>query len=130
MYYTLGQRKGIGLGGLAGFPEQPWFVLAKDLVHNRLVVGQGEEHPLLLSKALLCRDVHWISDTSPQLPFGVQAKTRYRQADQACTVSVVNHEHFRVDFQEAQRAVTPGQALVFYQGSECLGGATIDVIID
>jgi len=126
MYYTLGQRKGIGLGGLAGYPEQPWFVLAKDLLHNRLVVGQGEHHPLLLSTALTCIDLHWIAAKTPGLPLTCQAKTRYRQADQACTLSQGAKGAYRVDFLQPQRAVTPGQALVFYQGSECLGGATID----
>lgn len=129
MYYTLGQRKGIGLGGVAGYHEAPWFVLAKDLSHNRLIVGQGEEHPLLLSKALTCIDMHWIGEVVPTLPLSCRAKTRYRQEDQDCLVSVNAKGQYHVEFVKPQRAVTPGQAIVFYQDSECLGGATIDAII-
>ncbi len=129
MYYTLGQRKGIGLGGVAGYPEAPWFVLAKDLSKNRLVVGQGESHPLLLSKALLCRDLHWISGELPGKSYACQAKTRYRQPDQTCQLALAESPYHRVDFDNDQRAVTPGQAIVFYQDSQCLGGATIDVVM-
>lgn len=129
MYYTLGQRKGIGMGGVAGFPEEPWFVLAKDLARNQLIVGQGEHHPLLYAPALLCRDLHGIAATPLSLPLNCQAKTRYRQADQACILKPFNDTQHLVTFTEPQRAITPGQAIVFYEGHHCLGGATIDAVL-
>jgi tRNA-specific 2-thiouridylase len=122
MYYTLGQRHGIGIGGRAHGPESAWYVGAKDLARNVLIVVQGHDHPALLSNYLLTERVHWL--TAPRARFRCAVKTRYRQADQPCEVEVVG-EHARVRFESAQRAVTPGQFAVFYDGEACLGGAVI-----
>jgi tRNA-specific 2-thiouridylase len=131
MYYTLGQRGGLGIGGLRGQAEGAWFVLAKDLRHNRLVVGQGHDHSLLHSQQLHTGPVDWVMGDAPaalRQPEGLRctAKTRYRQPDQSCTVSAHGADGaVRVVFDQPQRAVTPGQSLVLYQGAECLGGAVI-----
>jgi len=121
MYYTIGQRQGLGIGGAGG----PWYTVAKDNLENVLVVAEGHDHPALYSRWLTAGPVHWISRV-PDLPVRLQAKTRYRQADQDCTVSSGENGGVLVTFEEAQRAVTPGQAVVFYDGDECLGGATIE----
>ncbi|MDT8404949.1 tRNA 2-thiouridine(34) synthase MnmA [Sulfuriflexus sp.] len=124
MYYTIGQRQGLGIGGLRDADEQPWFVAEKDLDNNRLLVVQGGEHPLLYKQGLLAIDLHWTQTEPPTLPMQCMAKTRYRQPDQACTVT--RHKHgLRVLFAEPQRAITPGQSIVFYAGDICLGGAII-----
>jgi len=125
MYYTLGQRKGLGIGGRQDAGEAPWYVAGKDLSRNVLVVVQGHDHPLLLSDTLLATDPHWIAGIAPDLPARLTAKTRYRQADQACTVSRLGDRGLEVRFDAPQRAVTPGQFVVFYQGVTCLGGARI-----
>lgn len=125
MYYTLGQRQGIGIGGLKDADEAPWYVVQKDVLRNVLVIGQGHEHPLMMSRALLARSIDWVAGTRPEFPLHCTAKTRYRQPDQACTV-VHDGERFRVDFQVTQRAVTPGQSVVFYVGDVCLGGGVIE----
>ena len=124
MYYTIGQRQGLGIGGLRDADEQPWFVAEKDLDNNRLIVVQGGEHPLLYKQGLLAIDLHWTQAEPPVLPMQCMAKTRYRQPDQACTVTTHNHG-LRVLFSEPQRAITPGQSIVFYAGDICLGGAII-----
>ena len=132
MYYTLGQRGGIGIGGVKDRPEEPWFVLAKDLDKNRLIVGQGHEHPMMLSTELYAYKLDWVDGLPPAdifKPTGLRcmAKARYRQPDQACTVNAVNEDgsEVRVVFDEPQRAVTPGQSAVFYIGEVCLGGGVI-----
>ena len=125
MYYTLGQRQGIGIGGVKNSPEAPWFVVDKDLANNRLVIGQGHEHPLMMSRALTSRQLDWVAGWPPVTPIRCRAKTRYRQPDQDCEVSVIEGG-IRVVFDEAQRAVTPGQSVVFYLGDVCLGGGVID----
>lgn len=133
MYYTLGQRGGIGIGGVKDRDEAPWFVLHKDLATNRLIVGQGHEHPMLQSTELTAYKLDWVVN-APQAIFTEQgyrctAKTRYRQPDQACTVYALNHgEKVKVVFDEPQRAVTPGQSCVFYDGDICLGGGVIESI--
>lgn len=126
MYYTLGQRQGIGVGGVRNAAEAPWFVVAKDLERNRLVIGQGHEHPLLLSRRLHAAAPDWVAGHPPALPWRGMAKTRYRQPDQACTVHDDGNGAVRVEFDEAQRAVTPGQSVVFYEGDICLGGGVIE----
>jgi len=129
MYYTLGQRGGIGLGGMKGASEGAWFVLHKDVANNRLVVGQGHDHPLMQSTQLWSEAIDWVAGEQniPAEGLRCTAKTRYRQPDQACTVFIdENSEHgVRVEFDEPQRAVTPGQSVVFYSDEVCLGGGVI-----
>lgn len=125
MYYTLGQRQGIGIGGRRGAEESPWYVAAKDLVRNVLVVVQGHDHPLLLQSALTAADLHWMSGGSPAMPLRCAAKARYRQADQGCTLDRDSDGHWQARFDLPQRAITPGQYAVFYSGDECLGGGVI-----
>ncbi len=126
MYYTLGQRQGLGIGGVAGYPDEPWFVVKKDLEHNILVVAQGGDHPLLFSDGLVASQLDWGTGTAPAAPLRCRAKTRYRQPDQACTITHLEQDICRVEFEQPQRAVTPGQSVVFYDGELCLGGGVID----
>lgn len=135
MYYTLGQRGGIGIGGVKDRPEEPWFVLAKDLDKNRLIVGQGHEHPMLMSNELHAYKLDWVEGLPPTDIFSdkglrCMAKSRYRQPDQACHVFATNADgsEVRVIFDEPQRAVTPGQSAVFYVDEVCLGGGVIAAI--
>lgn len=121
MYHTLGQRKGLGIGG-AG---EPWFVVGKDLTTNTLVVAQGQDHPALYSGALRAVDLSWVRGEPPGERFTCTAKFRYRQADQEVTVHITG-DGAHVEFHRRQRAITPGQAVVFYQGPICLGGGTIE----
>ncbi len=125
MFYTLGQRQGLGIGGQSNADESPWYVLDKDLSDNRLVVGQGHNHPTLFRKALQAHDVHWVRGHSPAPTFRCTAKVRYRQQDQAATVTVREDGTLHIDFDEAVRAATPGQSLVLYDQQVCLGGAII-----
>ncbi|MFO8155083.1 MAG: tRNA 2-thiouridine(34) synthase MnmA [Pseudomonadota bacterium] len=127
-HYTLGQRQGLGLGGMAGYDGRPWFVLGKNQENNTLYVGQGGDHPWLQSRELIASEVHWIAGEAPPLPLDCTARTRYRQADAPARVVPLDgrDDAVRVVFDQPQRAVTPGQAVVFYTGEECLGGATID----
>ena len=129
MYYTLGQRKGLKIGGQAGSNGQAWYVVAKDIRNNRLIVGQGHDHPLLFNQALKAKELHWISGTAPSVPFSCRAKTRYRQPDQVCTITTLDNDNCEVQFAEPQWAVTPGQSIVFYQGEECLGGGVIKDVL-
>ena len=134
MYYTLGQRGGIGIGGVKDRDEAPWFVLHKDLDNNRLIVGQGHDHPMLQSTELTAYKLDWVVDAPAQLftaqGYRCTAKTRYRQPDQACTVFALDEtgDTIKVVFDEPQRAVTPGQSCVFYQDDICLGGGVIETI--
>ena len=134
MYYTLGQRGGIGIGGVKDRDEAPWFVLHKDLDNNRLIVGQGHDHPMLQSTQLTAYKLDWVVDAPTQLftaqGYRCTAKTRYRQPDQACTVFALDEtgDTIKVVFDEPQRAVTPGQSCVFYQDDICLGGGVIQTI--
>lgn len=121
MYYTLGQRKGLGIGG-AG---EPWFVAGKDLSANTLLVVQGRDNPALFSEGLQASSLHWVAGRPPADQFACTAKFRYRQADQSCWVKLEKEAAY-VTFERRQRAVTPGQAAVFYQGQRCLGGGTIE----
>lgn len=126
MFYTLGQRQGLGIGGVKGAGEEPWYSLEKDLDNNILIVGQGTNHPLLFTDNLSACEMHWINGLpSVGTSFDCHAKTRYRQPDQPCTVNVLNENECEVNFKTPQRAVTPGQSVVFYQGDRCLGGGII-----
>lgn len=125
MYHTIGQRQGLGIGGLANHNDAPWYVVAKDLEHNVLLVAQGNNHPALFSDTLEAGQLCWIAGTTPTLPLRCTAKVRYRQADQNCTVTAEG-DGCRVAFEAPQRAVTPGQSVVFYSGERCLGGGIIE----
>ena len=124
-YYTLGQRQGLRIGGVAGRDEGAWYVARKDAARNVLVVVQGHDHPLLLSRRLIAVEPHWIAGTAPALPRTCTARTRYRQPDRPCRVEAAEDGGLAVTFESPQRAVTPGQYVVFYEGEVCLGGATI-----
>ena len=125
MYYTLGQRQGIGVGGRRGADESPWYVAEKDLVRNVLVAVQGHDHPRLLHSALTATDMHWVAGKPPAAPLRCMAKTRYRQADQTCTLAPRADSRWEARFEHPQRAITPGQYAVFYMDDECLGGGVI-----
>lgn len=125
-YYTLGQRQGLGIGGIQGACDSPWYIYKKDIENNILFAVQGHDHELLYSQKLTATDINWISEVAPVVPFKCTAKTRYRQADQACTITLIDHENCSVTFKHPQRAVTPGQFVVFYDADTCLGGGIID----
>jgi tRNA-specific 2-thiouridylase len=130
MYYTLGQRQGLGIGGRQDGSGEPWFVVDKDLASNTLIVAQGHDHTRLFSRRLIAKNLNWICQPPQNFPFSCAAKTRYRQSDQACEIVRMNDgdddASCEVVFAAPQRAVTPGQSVVFYQGEECLGGGIID----
>src|SRR5579885_3049250 len=125
MFYTLGQREGLQIGGVRGAKEEPWYVVGKDMAANTLIAAQGHDHPLLMSRSLAAVELHWIAGEPPRAPFRFAAKCRYRQSDQPCTITEISVNSCRVEFDDAQRAVTPGQSVVFYDGDVCLGGGTI-----
>ncbi len=124
MFYTLGQRQGLGIGGHKNYSEAPWYVLHKDLNRNTLIVGQDPEHPLLMQSSLHCEQIHWIAQ-KPNENFICHAKIRYRQKEQPCTVTQVADDRYQVTFEQPQRAITPGQSVVFYHQDICLGGGII-----
>ena len=128
-FYTLGQRKGIGLGGTRGGSGEPWYVARKDLGSNTLYVVQGHDHPWLMSRTLRAQAAHWISGAPPQPglahPDPLAAKTRYRQSDARCEIANAEGERFSLSFDSPQWAVTPGQSAVLYRGEVCLGGGII-----
>lgn len=124
MYYTLGQRQGLGIGGGIGRPGQPWYVLAKDLERNVLVVGQGHDHPWLQAGGLRTERPRWLTPRPPALPQDCSVQVRYRQHPVPCRLEDNGHG-LTVRFVEPQRAVTPGQSAVFYDDATCLGGAVI-----
>jgi tRNA-specific 2-thiouridylase len=126
MYYTLGQRQGLGIGGLKNADEFPWFVVDKQMESNRLIVAQGHQHDLLLKHFLQASQLHWVAGKAPASHFECKAKVRYRQTEERCTVTIHDNDHCEVCFPQAQRAITPGQSIVFYQGETCLGGGIID----
>lgn len=125
MYYTIGQRQGLGIGGLPEGNQSPWYVAEKRLKSNELVVVQGHDHPRLQAAGLWATTPHWISGKPPAAHFTCSVKTRYRQMDQACQVTLVG-DRAHLIFERPQRAVTPGQFVVFYQNEICLGGAVIE----
>ena len=125
MFHTIGQRQGLGIGGIKDNSGEPWYVVDKDMAANRLVVAQGKNHPALFEAGLQAGDLHWISGRAPNVPLTCEARIRYRQAVQACTLVALDTRTAVVEFDQPQRAVTPGQAVVFYNGDICLGGGTI-----
>ena len=130
MFYTLGQRQGLGIGGRKGASEAPWYVVKKDIERNILIVAQDSNHPWLLGAILQCQDVHWVVGNAPlEASFSCRAKIRYRQEDQECVVRKADGDLkgnlYEVEFIVPQRAITPGQSVVFYAGEECLGGGVI-----
>ena len=145
-FYTLGQRQGLGIGGIKEQPtanrkpqtanrqpetentgiHEPWFVAAKDMKNNQLIVVQGHDHPALLSQSLTALDAHWISGSAPQVDHPYAAKTRYRQADAPCQITAQSAGQCSIAFEQPQLAVTPGQSVVLYDGEVCLGGAIIE----
>ena len=125
MYHTIGQRQGLGIGGLANHPEAPWYVVDKLVAQNTLVVAQGADHPSLFHQRLKSSGVLWVSGLPPQTPLRCHAKIRYRQPDQGCVITGTGQD-YEVLFDQPQRAVTPGQSVVFYDGDICLGGGVIE----
>ncbi len=125
MYHTIGQRQGLGIGGMKDATDDAWYVLAKDLTRNVLLVGQGNEHPWLFSRTLTASEIFWVNPVDFSQPRRLTAKVRYRQQDQACLVTHTA-QGYSVTFDSPQRAVTPGQSVVFYDGEICLGGGVIE----
>lgn len=124
MFYTIGQRQGLGIGGQKGKSEAPWYVAHKNVESNILTVVQDHDHPLLLSTELSCTKLHWVTE-QPSLPFTCKAKTRYRQKDNPCIIESIKNGQCLVTFKEPQWAATPGQSIVFYDNDICLGGGVI-----
>lgn len=127
-FYTLGQRKGIGVGGSRDGNGEPWFVARKDMASNTLWIAQGHDHPWLLSHKLTAKIPSWVSGHIPKVGSTLTVKTRYRQTDGACTVTACDSDSFTLSFPTPQWAVTPGQSAVLYDGEVCLGGGFIDTI--
>lgn len=125
MYYTLGQRQGLGIGGGRDGTGEPWFVASKDVANNVLTVVQGHDHPLLQSDRLAAGQLHWIAGREPPTHWVYGAKTRYRQADAPCEIDALNGEACEIHFAQPQWAVTPGQSVVVYESNVCLGGGII-----
>ena len=126
MYHTIGQRQGLGIGGLKNYDESPWYVAQKDLERNVLIVVQGDQHPMLFSHTLTTLEIDWINEAPTSYPFHCKAKVRYRQADQDCIIEKAQNDQLTVRFDRAQRAVTPGQSVAFYLQDRCLGGGIIE----
>ncbi|MGF1700611.1 tRNA 2-thiouridine(34) synthase MnmA [Photobacterium makurazakiensis] len=128
MYHTLGQRKGLHIGGQkgGGGNEDAWYVVDKDVKRNVLIVGQGKDHPRLKSDGLIAGQLHWVDRQPIREPLSCTVKTRYRQQDISCTIIPIDDENIKVIFDEPQIAVTPGQSAVFYSGEVCLGGGIIE----
>jgi tRNA-specific 2-thiouridylase len=125
MFYTLGQRQGLGIGGVKNALDDPWYVLDKDLVNNVLIVGQGHDNPMMLNNTLEASQLDWCNNRLIYAPINCTAKTRYRQPDQACRLEPISDDRCKVIFDFPQRAITPGQSVVFYDSDICLGGGII-----
>ncbi|ETS30327.1 tRNA 2-thiouridine(34) synthase MnmA [Photorhabdus temperata] len=126
MYHTLGQRKGLGIGGTKEGSEEPWYVIDKDVQNNILIVAQGHEHPRMMSAGLIAQQLHWVDKQPLTEEIRCVVKTRYHQQDIPCTVTPINEDKIEVRFANPVAAVTPGQSAVFYQGEVCLGGGVIE----
>ena len=124
IFHTLGQRQGLKIGGIKGSGEEPWYVVEKDLNSNRLIVAQGNNNPALFCNSMEVENIHWVG-SQPATPAEVMVKTRYRQADQKCKVTLKKTSYL-IEFEKPQRAVTPGQWACFYDGDICLGGGIIE----
>jgi tRNA-specific 2-thiouridylase len=129
MFYTIGQRQGLQIGGLKHAQSAPWYVVDKDIARNQLIVAQSDQHPRLFGQGLICSPIHWLLQAPPQLPLTCYAKIRYRQTEQPCLISPSQDNQHCVMFSTPMRAITPGQSIVFYQQNQCLGGAIIENII-
>jgi len=127
-FYTFGQRRGLGIGGVRDADDAPWYVVGKDVENNVLYVAQGQENPLLYSHGLKAGKLHWIDGAPAGFPYRCTAKTRYRQADQVCTIEKAENDSVWVSFPEPQRAITPGQYIVFYREDHCLGSGIIQSV--
>lgn len=125
MYYTIGQRQGLGIGGVRGASSEPWFVAGKNIDKNILYAVQGHKHPALLSRSLRCGQIHWVAGQPPESTY-CSAKVRYRHQAQSCQIHPLDNGDWAVEFDTAQRAVTPGQWVVFYANGACLGGGVIE----
>jgi tRNA-specific 2-thiouridylase len=125
MYYTIGQRQGLGIGGMRDGGDEPWFVAGKDMTRNVLVAVQGHHHPALLRSTLKATDLTWISGKQPHCNWVYAAKTRYRQIDAPCAITDLTQDFCQVDFAQDQWAITPGQSVVIYESKVCLGGGII-----
>ena len=125
MFYTIGQRQGLGIGGTREGDGDAWYVAAKDMPNNRLIVVQGREHDALLSNTLCSADLNWISGEAPHCEWVYNAKTRYRQKDAPCAIKSLTAGCCEISFAESQWAVTPGQSVVVYESRVCLGGGII-----
>ena len=130
MFHTIGQRQGLGIGGRREGSGEPWYVAGKDLERNTLIVVQGRDHPALFHRRLRAASPHWIADEPPATPLHCRAKIRYRQADQDCVLETLDAHMLDVSFTEPQRAIAPGQSVVFYLDSVCLGGGIIATAYD
>lgn len=131
MYYTLGQRKGLGIGGQADAADSPWFVVGKELRRNRLLVAQQHNHPLLLASGLEASQLHWVIGHAPDDITGTFfARIRHQQPLQECRIIQLENGRCQVQFTQSQRAITPGQSIVFYEGGDCLGGGIIEKTLE
>lgn len=126
MFYTIGQRQGLGIGGRREKSGVPWYVVDKQPACNTLIVVQGKNHPALFAQALVCTQLHWIDGCTPTKPLTCTAKTRYRQLETPCLIKPSGNDKYQIEFKIPQRAITPGQSVVFYQEQTCLGGGIID----
>lgn len=126
MYYTIGQRKGLGIGGIRGSNGEPWYVVDKDLHNNRLIVAQGCNHPCIMSIGLIATQLHWVNSVPLRNPIRCTVKVRYRQIDVPCLVYPIGNTKLHVMFDKPVAAVTPGQSAVFYLIERCLGGGIIE----
>ena len=125
MYYTIGQRKGLGVGGIDKSQHGPWYVASKDISNNELIVVQGHTHPALYNTKLTASNIHWISGDSPTVN-NLKAKIRYRGKEKPCEIETLNDNMILVTFKEPCFAITPGQSIVFYENNICLGGGLIE----
>jgi len=125
MYYTIGQRQGLGIGGTKDGLDKPWFVIEKNMANNTLIVVQGHDHPKLFQPTLSASDLTWVSDKAPHCGCVYSAKIRYRQTDAPCSIEEISKVKCKIEFAQPQWAVTPGQSVVVYESKVCLGGGII-----